>query len=741
MLDTALAEPLLQHPPTAELAIQAAWLHLERGDLHLDTGQLPAAEQHAHLALDGFEAGSDGAGAAAACAQLGDIDWHQGRAPGAASWWARARSLADAVGATPLAARSLLALALHDMAGGEPEVADARLDAATERAVHGLDDAVTDAEALQQAHDQIEAVKAGIALVRARRALSQRRWSEARLLLSGTVEAARRLQEPALYIDALRLDAVLARRLSDPQAAVESLQLALAAATRLGTLRLRALVQTELVLALCDADRLTDAAELHNLTPPESIAAQPAVHALRLEAFAVLALRSGRRDVAGQALAEAMELRRELGDTVGEARAGLLQAEVELARGRPEAAETLADLSRGLAVRAGRPDLALDAALLTVRVALQHEEPTVAELASATARQAAEVGGVAQQLAALDLLAAALLQTGQLAEAGEAARRAVELADQPSHGSEQESAQVRLRARAQGRLALVALHSGDAQAALHAAGTAAQLAEQAADPLARVRALLVGGRALAHLGRHDEAAVALGLATSSALDAHRPDLGAEAAFDLGNVYATLQGWQAAHRAFTTAHQHARTAGLLPLAVRALRGQALCQRQAGDFTAALEHLDTARQLAREASLLADYVGVVVDAAQIGLEQGDVEGAQTVLEALDLPARDDVPAGPRGDGLTLLGRVRVQLGDPQRAAEALQLAVAVLQTAALPRSLGAALLLLGQVEGMLGHGEACGQRLSEALVLTAQHGLPEQALVRKVIERLQAQAGVE
>ena len=55
----------------------------------------------------------------------------------------------------------------------------------------------------------------------------------------------------------------------------------------------------------------------------------------------------------------------------------------------------------------------------------------------------------------------------------------------------------------------------------------------------------------------------------------------------------------------------------------------------------------------------------------------------------------------------------------------------------RSLGAALFLLGQIEGMLGQGEACGEHLAEALVITARLGLPEQQAIRNVIERIQSQ----
>jgi hypothetical protein len=87
---------------------------------------------------------------------------------------------------------------------------------------------------------------------------------------------------------------------------------------------------------------------------------------------------------------------------------------------------------------------------------------------------------------------------------------------------------------------------------------------------------------------------------------------------------------------------------------------------------------------------------------------------------------------------LGRICAQQRDFAGAAPLLHAAIADLRTAAEPRSLGAALLLAGQVEGALGHGEACGAMLGEALTITARHGLPEQVVVRQVIERLRAQA---
>lgn len=733
LLDVALAEPLVQVPATAELALRAGLLHLERADLHADAAQLAPAEQHALAALSHFDTAGDAAGGAAACLQLGDLAWQAGRPRPAVSWWARARSLADAVGATPLGARALLAMALHTMAGGDAAVADGQLQGASDRA--GVDLAgvlaADDPQAWQIAREQAEAVRAALALVQARRALAARRWPEVRLLLSATVEAARRLGEPALYVDALRLDAVLARRLGDPQSAVESLHLAQTAAERLGSLRLDALLGMELVLALCDAERWPEAAEVYNLEPPEEVADQPAVRAARLEAFAVLALQSGQLDIAGRTLAEAAQLRVTMDDAVGAARAGLLQADVALRRGDVAAATELAAVAQQAAQRAGRPDLALDGELITVRAALLLAVPMAAERAAEATQQATAHGSVAQQLTALDMLAAALLQAGDGAAAREAAQRAVDLAAvQPLP---------RLQARVHARLAQTLLQNSEFQEAVLAAGRAAELADAADDVQGRVRALLVGGRALGMLGRTDEAELALGHAQAAALQGHRADLAAEAAFDLANGYAAQHTWQAARHAFAAAHEHARTAGHAQLAVASLRGLALCRTQTGDLAGAQQTLAQARQLAGESGLGTEQVAIGIDAAQLAVVQGDLASARDILETLDIEQAGDLPAAVRGDGLTLLGRVRFQLGDPAASAEVLRIAVAVLRPSHQPRSLGGALLLLGQVEGALGHGQACGELLGEALVITAQHGLPEQALVRQVIERLQAQAG--
>jgi hypothetical protein len=85
----------------------------------------------------------------------------------------------------------------------------------------------------------------------------------------------------------------------------------------------------------------------------------------------------------------------------------------------------------------------------------------------------------------------------------------------------------------------------------------------------------------------------------------------------------------------------------------------------------------------------------------------------------------------------GRALLGLGRNDDAATALRMAVQA-QRQGDERALGAALFLLGQVEGMLGHGEACGEHLAEALVITARLGLPEQNTIRSVIERIQSQA---
>lgn len=735
VLDAALREPTVAEAPTVELASQSGWLQLERADMFADAGQLPLADGRALLALQAFENAVDLAGSAAACLLLGDVTWQAGDARGAASWWARARSLADSAGATPLAARALMALALREFGAGEPAVGEALLDAAQDRAEHGLDLALaaSDEQTLETARELADGVRAGLALLRARRALVSRHWAEARLLLSGAVEAARRLQRPELYIDALRLDAALARRLGDPRSAVDALKLALQAANRLQAWRLAWLVQAELVLALADNEAWEEAFALQDIEPPEEIANQPAVLAARLESFAVLALRAGRLPAAEEALVQAEKLRFALDDRAATARTLALRAENSLLLGQLDDANAFAEQLLALATPLERRDLALDAALIQLRVKLLQQDPSAAQFAETVSLTAVHSGGVAHQLAALDGQAAALLQVGDGPNAQIAADRALTLARaQPL---------LRLRARANARVAQTLMYNGDLQKAARTAAESAAIAENASDHAAHVRALLVAAQVLRATARHDESLLALQHAQKAGRLSQRADVQTEVAFELANTLAALHQWPQALQIFGDAAVLARSAGMVAVAVRALRGVATARRMLGNGGGALEALAEAQNLANSAQLLGETAACAVDAAQMAIDRGDAQAARDLMQ-LWLPQMVSLPLAVQGDALILLGRAQVTLGEIEEAGQSLDLAVKTLRRAAQPRSLGAALLLAGQVHGMLGHGQICGELLSEALVITAQHGLPEQQIVRQVIERLQGQnAAVE
>ena len=126
---------------------------------------------------------------------------------------------------------------------------------------------------------------------------------------------------------------------------------------------------------------------------------------------------------------------------------------------------------------------------------------------------------------------------------------------------------------------------------------------------------------------------------------------------------------------------------------------------------------------------------VDAARASLQLGQVQRALTALDRVD-PSQLD-PA-TRGDWLTARGHALVANKDVDAAAKVLADAVAAHRVGD-ERGLGAALFLLGQVEGMRGNGQACGEALGEALLITARLGLPEQRVIRAAIERIHAQAG--
>lgn len=711
---------------TTEMAGVAGWQLLDLAESEAARGDLEAAGDASQAALEAFERAGDGAGQAAACLVWGDVHGQLGDARAAASWWARARSLADAAGATPLAARALLALALQERGAGDPAVADALLDAAEERAGSDL------AAALQagapeaewaEAQRMTEAARAAVTLLRAQRALALGRGPEARLLLSVAAESAQRLGSLELYIDALRLDATLARRGGDPRSAVESLTRACDAARLADAPRLLDLLESELVLALCDNEAWADAFALQERPLAPELAQHPAIHAARLEGYAVLALRAGRPEQAIEALSQALEVRHEIGHGVAALRVALLRARALIAAGRLAEARQTAQAAGQTALTLGRADLRLDAAALGLQADLALGTQPSAQAIEALTAQAADAVGSAQQLAALDTAAAAWLGLDQPQRATELARQAVQLAEQQPL--------LRLRARAKARLAQALAHNDVPADAWTVVREAVEIATEAGDEGAQVLALGTLAALLASEGRVDEARLVLDKARETARSSERSDLEAETAFALGNLHATAHAWPEAQLAFAACRTQAEALGHMHLALQALRGEALALRGLGRGDEAQRMLAAALQQAQEAGLARQAAAATVDLAQLLLETGRQAEARTLLQGLDIR---ELPAAARGEALTLHGRILATARELEPAAEVLRAAVALLRQARQPRSLGAALLLLGQVEGMLGHGETCGTLLGEALLVTAKAGLPEQHLVRRVIERM-------
>jgi len=349
-------------------------------------------------------------------------------------------------------------------------------------------------------------------------------------------------------------------------------------------------------------------------------------------------------------------------------------------------------------------------------------QPSAQAIEALTA-QAADAVGSAQQLAALDTAAAAWLGLDQPQRATELARQAVQLAEQQPL--------LRLRARAKARLAQALAHNDVPADAWTVVREAVEIATEAGDEGAQVLALGTLAALLASEGRVDEARLVLDKARETARSSERSDLEAETAFALGNLHATAHAWPEAQLAFAACRTQAEALGHMHLALQALRGEALALRGLGRGDEAQRMLAAALQQAQEAGLARQAAAATVDLAQLLLETGRQAEARTLLQGLDIR---ELPAAARGEALTLHGRILATARELEPAAEVLRAAVALLRQARQPRSLGAALLLLGQVEGMLGHGETCGTLLGEALLVTAKAGLPEQHLVRRVIERM-------
>ncbi len=757
LVDATLAQRRIGQPATVPLANHAGWLHLERAHAYASIGKVAEADRDAIAAMAQFERADDRGAQAASCLLVGDLNEQAGQPARAAMWWQRARSLAESAGSTPLAARALASLALSDLRTGQFDNADVTLAAAEDRAAQPLQDAVAKrihkvagdaAPAGQQATGaepekpatgtdlrdqwvedaaavQDQVARATIALVRARQAIAGGDNRTARLLLSVAAEAGRELGATSLHIDALRLDAAVARREADPRSAVESLTLAANAAREAGLEVAVAGIEAELVLALVDNEQWDEAFALQQREPSAAVAALPGVAAGRLEAFAVLSRKAGRLDAAHKALEDAARVRAAAGDAAGRVRTVALLANVALAGGSLDAAEQAASIAASDGRRTGRLDAVVSAEIAMLRIRLRrgrHDEETIAA-AQTLCDAAATVGTVAQRVVALDLCAALQLAGGDAAAAAETVELAIAAAnDQPL---------LRLRAGALARRADVRLAQGAPRDAAHAARDAAEIARESEDHESHARALFVAGRALRALGRHDEALLAATHAAEESAASGRPDIAGHALYFCGNSNLAIGRHREALLAFGRALEIESMVSQPRLRGSILRGIAACQRALGDGTTAIKTLGQA------AAIDDELVQALcqVDAATIEVDLGRHEAALATLEAIDQDALDKAGLG---DLLTLRARCEVALDKKTAAAATLKEAVQA-HRAGDPRGLGAALYLLGQVEGMLGNGQACGDALGEALIITARLGLPERHMIRRTIERLHTQAG--
>ncbi|MCO4760582.1 MAG: hypothetical protein KC502_03715 [Myxococcales bacterium] len=733
LLDATLGQAPLQTPATTPLAAEVAWLHLERADLHQDGGHLTAADEDGLRAVDLFQRANDRGGQAAAALLLGDLAWQGGNPEAAAGWWSRCHALADSVGNPMLGARALAGLALLELSMARPERAEAMLAAAEHRAQADVAVALqgdilgADAQLQRRVADESEVVEATVALVRARQAIRAGNWAEARLLLAAAAEVAKRLSASSLYVDALRLDAVVARRQGDPRSASEALDLAANAARTAGLDRLAALVDSERVLALADNEQWAEAFALQNDAPAAALADQPAIRASRLEAFAVLSLKASNPVAAERAASDAEAIRVAAKDKAGAARAAALLADAQLASGDLAGAQATAERAATAAGESGRIDVEVAAHLTQLAALGRLAAP--AEKRVALGRQilghADAAGSVPQRIAARDLLAAALGASGDTAAAQQVAEDAVDLAD--SHPL------MRWRGRARARLAATLLGAGSPKQALEQAEKAASAGGEADDRVTRARSLLVGGQALVALGRLDEAQLALGHAMAEASSVRLPSLAAEAAYAQGDAFLRLRRARQARHVFAQAVDQARRAGSIAMQLSALRGAAAAARLGGEMETAMAELASAAKL--HSGLEADRC--TVDLARLHCERNAPDQA---LEALSSVDASEWPAAAAGELWTVRGQALAMQRQLEPAAQALSTAVTLLRTGN-DRSLGAALFLLGQVEGMRGNGHACGEALGEALMITARLGLPEQHDVRRVIERIQSQAETE
>lgn len=745
LLDVALAQPGLQRPATVDVAGRVGWLRLERASLALERGDLAEADADVQVALQLFERAQERGGAATAALLAGDLARLAGAGAASSRWWQTALALADSAGNGALAARALTSLLLGGAA------ADAELDlddlaAAAERRLQStLGDALApDDPRRADADAQQLAAELTLALCRVRTSVRRGDLAEARLALPTLLERAAELAEPGLVIEALRLDADLARRAGDAAAAVVGLQRAEALAERHDRVLALWAVRVERTLALIDDERWAEAFELAAAEPPAAIAALPALHAARLEAYAALSLRADQVAAARHALAQALALRTEAGDAEALARCRVLAAQAALAAGELDAAlaegdALAADVAAPLDARMSGA-LAADAALARSGEVARGASSRLARLDALTAlvERAPLASAVAWHVARCE----AALHAADVGTALNAARAAQTLA--------QRAPMLRLRARAAAAV-VAALGAGDTPAmAVAEASPALRLAQESGDDRARAQVLLGLAHALSRQGRLDDAA----LAFSHAADAARgPALAALAAdAQIGQAQLASRGGVAADavRLWRRAAETALRATQPALAGHALRGLAQSLGLVGDVAGQRAALERAIAASPSSASLArvDLLRLRLQQHPLGPAAGD-EAARAALRAL------------AGDAAALAASVTSSEGAASAAASgavAVRLEAGLVQAEALARAgdlaaswqvarqlepsaravgdraLGAWLLLAGQLEIAVGDGSLGGAWLAEALQVAGRVGGREVAAVRAVIERL-------
>ncbi len=764
LLDLALAAPGMQVALTADHAEAIGWLRLERGALHLERAALTDADGDLGAALGFFERGQRTAGAATASLLLGDLACAAGAEAAAVGWWRGAIALADACGATPVAARALIsllqvagetpALAVGlGLGGGAPSDADGEgpLEAAAQLRLaaspaHALGDAAgaaTDAtpEAAETARsqaraaDQQQTAMVTLALWRMRRELRGGQLGAVRLGLPAIIEAAAALQEPGLVVQALRLDAAVGRREGDPRAAVASLRRADSLCQRHGMQLLGWSVRIELTLALIDDEQWEEALALAAEEPPAAVAALPALHAARLEAFAALSLRTFALGPGLHASRQAVALRSALADGAGAAaggaparvatgpfapavealqRSALLAAQIALAAGEPGSAEAHLDAAfgpdrmsaTGLALVPGPAVVDAGAAVRgAVSAASASREPVHATLALhatllrediAAAREGLGLEpGIAWQARRQRLEAARAAATAPTAGAPIGLEIALELA----------IARLELRRQAEAETRDAWLEASDAavaraHAALDISSRSPLLRHRAQVHVALVEALAASpepARAVA------EAAQALPLTQRAAA----PESTARCLLGLGQALSRLGRWDEATLSLRQASAAADDVGpsVGRVAVQAMMAEADLLRQSGQVARAQERLDAALQRAQalgdpRLTWLAARAAAVADPTLAGRRTrlmrvsatapaSASDALQLAIDHLRLRADTAIAGGPTPEARAALASVANEVAALQALAKtpfapALRLDAALLRVECMARS---------------------------------------------------------